>query len=117
MKEYMIVLKGSFADWNQQNKEQKDIVMAKYGEWVELLAGQERFVEGSELTSTVKRIRRINSVDVVDGPFPESKEALTGYFVIKAENLDEAVTIAHGCPALTHGDTVEVYEKPANCEV
>ena len=35
---------------------------------------------------------------------------LTGYSVISADSLDDAVTKAKGCPALTSGGQVDVYE-------
>jgi hypothetical protein len=30
----------------------------------------------------------------MDGPFPESKEAIAGYWIIQAESLEDAVAIA-----------------------
>jgi len=35
---------------------------------------------------------------------------VTGYSVIKASSLDEAVVIAEGCPAIPEGGQVAVYE-------
>ena len=37
--------------------------------------------------------------------------ALTGYSVIAAENLPAATDAARGCPVLTAGGSVEVYEE------
>jgi hypothetical protein len=34
----------------------------------------------------------------------------TGYTIINANDMDEAVTIAKGCPAITEGGSVRVYE-------
>jgi hypothetical protein len=36
---------------------------------------------------------------VTDGPFAETKEALGGYYVIEARDLDQALDIAKLCPA------------------
>ena len=47
---------------------------------------------------------------ITDGPFVELKEKLGGLAVIKAETLDEAITLAHGCPVLEIGGSVEVRE-------
>lgn len=59
--------------------------------------------EALQLTSTATSIRG----DVVtDGPFAETKEALGGYYVIEATDLDHALTIAKLCPA--PGGGVEV---------
>lgn len=44
---------------------------------------------------------------VTDGPFAETREQLGGYFLIDAQNLDEAVAIAARIPMALKG-TVEV---------
>lgn len=44
---------------------------------------------------------------VTDGPFAETTEQLGGYFLIDAENLDEAIAIASRIPGAKKG-TVEV---------
>jgi hypothetical protein len=36
---------------------------------------------------------------VTDGPFAETKEALGGYYLIEARDLDQALDIAKLCPA------------------
>jgi len=60
------------------------------------------------LTSTATSVRlRDNKRLVTDGPFAETREQLGGYFMINAENLDEAISIAARIPAATWG-TVEV---------
>ena len=57
-----------------------------------------KIVEGRALqpTSTATTIRD----DVVtDGPFAETKEALGGFYLIEARDLDHALNIAKLCPA------------------
>ena len=44
---------------------------------------------------------------VSDGPYAETKEALTGYFLMECADLDEAIAIAARFPAAWYG-TVEV---------
>jgi hypothetical protein len=39
---------------------------------------------------------------------PMDKNAITGYLVIKAENKDEAIKIAHSCPMITRTEVYEV---------
>jgi len=43
-----------------------------------------------------------------DGPFPESKEALGGYFLFEADDLDAAIELAARIPAARMGGAVEV---------
>jgi hypothetical protein len=40
---------------------------------------------------------------VTDGPFAETKEALGGYYLIEARDLDHALDIAKLCPAAYGG--------------
>jgi len=49
-----------------------------------------------EPTTTATSIR--NDV-VTDGPFAETKEALGGFYLIEARDLDHAIEIAKLCPA------------------
>ena len=66
---------------------------------------------GSPLKDGNFTIKKSGSDFVVDGPFAESKETLiTGYFIIEAPNAEEAIEIAKGCPALTHGEEVDLFE-------
>ena len=40
---------------------------------------------------------------VTDGPFAETKEALGGYYLVEAEDLDEAIAIAKQIPVQAGG--------------
>lgn len=60
-------------------------------------------------TATVVRVTGARGGDVVtaDGPYAETKEALTGYYLIEAADLDAAIAIAAQIPAAWAG-VVEV---------
>lgn len=59
-------------------------------------------------TSTATSVRvRDEKRMVTDGPFAETREQLGGYFLIEANNLDEAIRIAGEIPAGRWG-TVEI---------
>lgn len=57
-------------------------------------------------TATTVRIRD-GKVAVTDGPFAETKEQLAGFYMIDAQDLDEAVRIAAGIPPARVG-SIEV---------
>jgi hypothetical protein len=44
---------------------------------------------------------------VVDGPFPEAKEVVGGYWMIQVRSKDEAVAWASRCPA-SDNETIEI---------
>lgn len=47
--------------------------------------------------------------NLVDGPFSESKEMIGGFFLLDCATKEEAISIAHECPAAQWA-TVEVRE-------
>ncbi len=50
---------------------------------------------------------RGGKTQVLDGPFAEAKEMIGGFFLLDCASMDEAVAIAHECPAAEWA-TVEV---------
>jgi hypothetical protein len=60
----------------------------------------------SVATATSVRVRDGKRI-VTDGPFAETREQLGGYFLIDAQDLDEAIAIAARIPSATKG-TVEI---------
>ncbi len=60
-------------------------------------------------TATTVRVQGGKGGDIVtsDGPYAETKEALTGFYLIAAADLDEAVKVAAQIPAAWDG-AVEV---------
>ena len=68
----------------------------RFAEQVGELGG--KLVGGNALqpTSTATTIR---SDVVTDGPFAETKEALGGYYLVEARDLDHALQIGKLCPA------------------
>ena len=77
----------------------------------EMMAGHREFGEkyhasirgGNALqpTSTATSVRRdtSGSMSVTDGAFVETKEALGGYYLVEASDLDEALRMAKEIPA------------------
>ena len=56
--------------------------------------------------TTTVRVRDGQSV-TTDGPFAETKEALGGFYLITAKDLDEAIEVAAKIPGAKHG-SIEV---------
>ena len=99
MAEYLILI---FEDENSYATATPD-VLQQVMEAHNRFAGQVgekggKIIEGRALqpTSTATTIR--NDV-VTDGPFVETKEALGGYYLIEARDLDHALEIAKLTPA------------------
>jgi len=74
------------------------------------LRQQGKLQAGAALASQASAVR-VSGVNtsprVLDGPFSEAKEMVGGFFMVDCANLDEAVALAHLCPAAQWA-TVEV---------
>lgn len=57
-------------------------------------------------TATTVRVRD-GKISITDGPFAETKEQLTGFYLIEAKDLDEALRVAAGIPPARAG-SIEV---------
>lgn len=66
---------------------------------------------GKGSTLSVTNAKTVKAPDLVtDGPFTEIKEFISGFVIVKAATLDEAVQLAEKNPILKTGGTVEVRE-------
>ena len=78
--------------------------------YAERLVQSGHFIGGSPLhpvhTATSVRVRN-GQVAVTDGPFAETKEALAGFYLIEARDLNEAIQIAEKIPPAKYG-TIEI---------
>lgn len=57
-------------------------------------------------SATTVRVRD-GQIVATDGPFAETKEALGGFYLINAKDLDEAIEVAAKIPGAKHG-SIEV---------
>lgn len=79
----------------------------KWNDWINgIVAEGRQFINGNRLSAEGKVLKPGGVI--TDGPFVEIKEKLGGFAVIKAESLEEATTLAHGCPVLDIGGCVEI---------
>ncbi len=71
-------------------------------------AGVLRALDGLHPPSMGARVSfRGGVARVIDGPFPEAKEVLGGYWVIEVGSREEAIDWARRCPAADN-ETIEV---------
>jgi hypothetical protein len=65
---------------------------------------QTHALQSARRTATVRM--RGGEASVVDGPYPETKEQLGGFFLIEAKDLAEAIQVASGWPSARLGSIV-----------
>jgi hypothetical protein len=102
--EYLVISRGQ---WDAALSPDKiENVIGQFYTWLDQLVNEGKVRRGQRLRHEGKTIMRQNVI--TDGPFGESKEVIGGYWVILADNLDEAAQIAQGNPCLGSGLFLEI---------
>lgn len=81
--------------WDQYTKDLRDSGLFVSGD----------ALQGPDVATTVRM--RDGETQLTDGPFAETKEQLTGFFVFECDDLDQALAMAARIPGARHG-AVEV---------
>ena len=108
MPTYVALTYTADVDWTQPENQ------AGMAEWNEFGEAAQAVIRGGHAlyptaTATTVRVSGGKGGDVLtsDGPYAETKEALTGFYVLECANLDEAIAVAAKIPAAWDG-AVEV---------
>lgn len=81
--------------------------------WLGSIAAQNKLMDkGNTLLPSTGSAKTVKPNNVVtDGPFTEIKEFISGYIVVKADTIDEAVEMAKANPIFDQvGGSIEVRE-------
>jgi hypothetical protein len=115
MKNYLLTIFGteeSEEAYRNMSQEDFQASLAQYMAYSQKLAESGRLVAAEGLTMNGATLKHDgNQVNVTDGPYILAKEMVGGFYLYKAESLQEAIELAKDCPALFHGSTVEVREQ------
>jgi hypothetical protein len=93
------------------SKEEDAAVMAKLSVVHEKVARQGKLGPVVRLLPTTAATTLRKDSDpplVIDGPFAETKEQLLGFYIVEAENLDDALGIARDLAAVNPGGAYEI---------
>lgn len=111
MSYYMLMLRGEKIDFASYSPEEMQKLLADFDSWNTKMIRENRMIASGNLPVRQGKTIRMGPV-VSDGPYAEAKEAVTGFFLISAENDAMATEMASGCPFLPRGGSVEVRPVP-----
>ncbi len=106
--QYLLLIYQSEA--NSPSDADRSKMMEEYGKFTQSIIQNGNFKAGDALqpTSSATTVRVKDGKPVVThGPFAETREALLGYYLIDAKDLDEALAIAARVPSARIG-SIEV---------
>src|SRR4051794_9016686 len=93
--------------WGRLSEEERNAVFADYKAINETPGVTPGVQMDAPETATTVRVQDGRTL-TTDGPFPELKEAVGGYFFFEADDLDAAIELAARVPAARLGGAVEV---------
>lgn len=105
--QYMMLILG---DESRFNQEPGSAINPDFQAYVDALRKAGAMVGGERLrpTRASKRVSvREGKTKVIDGPYPDTREQLGGFFIIEVADEKEALSWAARCPAAQYG-TIEV---------
>lgn len=106
MKEFMYVFRND-KEYSEPTLEQMQRRGKLWQEWIGNIAAQNKLSETGKRMDATGKVVKSDSV-VTDGPYVETKEVIVSYMFVYAENLEDAVEIAKGCPIFEEDGSVEV---------
>ncbi|SDS04201.1 Uncharacterized conserved protein [Friedmanniella luteola] len=98
MTEYAILLPGDEDAWEQSTPERREAVYAVHRAFAQRLEERgHRVTGGAELVHSRHSwvVRRTgDAVAVTEGPYAESAEQLTGFYLVRTDDLDDLLQVA-----------------------
>lgn len=101
MPKYLLTYHGG-ATPDNTTQEERNAIMAAWGAWMEGLG--DSLVDPGHPTTSSKLIDPNGSVEETND------DRATGYTLLTASDMDDAVAKAKGCPHLESGGSIAVYE-------
>ena len=109
--QYLLLIYHVESQWDALTEDELQQVYTKYRSLREDLIKSGNWIGGNQLqpVSTASTVRLKDKKPLItDGPFAETKEQLGGYFLVEANNLDDALKIAGRIPSVALGGSIEV---------
>jgi hypothetical protein len=110
MAQYLILLYQGEAGQESASEEALNEMYQAHRAFSEVNKAALRGGNALQPTGTATSVRKdvAGTFVVTDGPFAETKEALGGYYLVEAADLDEAIAIAKQVPGVPGDGGVEV---------
>ncbi len=107
MKEFALLFRQPNYDYSKVSPGEMQALSKRWQDWAGNISAQGKLISHGPRLAMEGKVLKAGGV-ITDGPFVEIKEILGSLIIIKADSLEEATTLAHGCPALDAGGSVEI---------
>lgn len=108
MANFMYLFRGNQTAQRSMSPDQMQQTMKKWMGWIDTLKKNGHVKAPGERLDGTGKVVRGKAKDVTDGPYVEVKDAVGGYMLVEAKDMDQAVELSKGCPILEGDGTVEI---------
>ncbi|MET9830109.1 YciI family protein [Streptomyces sp. NPDC006385] len=117
MADYLLLVYESEDETRELEPAEDAALVGRFQDFMRRNEGNVRRGQRLHPTSTATSVRRDvdGGVRISDGAFVESKEVVAGYFLIEAEDLDEALAVAQQVPVPNGGVEVRPIRSVPGC--
>lgn len=115
---FMLLFRNSGPENHRHlSSDQRQQLVTRWNNWFDTLVQQGKATEGQPLELDTRIVSGTGGSRIVDGPFPEAKEAIAGYVKLLVSGLEEATEISRRHPGLEYGLIIEVRQLTPNCHL
>jgi hypothetical protein len=107
LREFILLFRQPSFDYKDASPKEMQALSKQWNKWWKNIESQGKLANRGPRLANEGKVLKAGGV-ITDGPFVEIREILGSFIIVRAENLDDATTLAHGCPALDQGGSVEV---------
>jgi hypothetical protein len=113
---YLLLFRNTGPEnYSSLSAEERQQLVARWNAWYDDLVDRGLALEGQPLQDGTRLVS--SGGRIVDGPFPEAKEAIGGFVRLLVNDLNEATEIAQRHPALAYGMKIEIRALTDDCHL
>jgi hypothetical protein len=101
MEKFLLIIREDLGKLGRMTDEERFANIPMMLKWVDSLIESGNYIKGEPLLIRGRYVTKDQILS--DGPFIEAREGISGYEIIRAENLDQAAAIAQNCPLVQRG--------------
>lgn len=108
MPQFLVIVRDHPGDFTELSPEEMQQVVERYMAWTQKMHDEGRIVLSHKLRDGEGRV--VRGAGATDGPFAEGKEIVGGFWVINADDLDDATEALRDHPHKDSAGSLEIRE-------
>lgn len=107
MKDFLFIFRQPSYDYSKMSPKEMEALSKRWQDWLGGIQTQGKLGSTGPRLGFEGKVIKAGGI-ITDSPFVEIKEIFGGFMIVRVDSLDEATTLAHGCPALDANGSVEI---------